>query len=145
LWSVVDQIDTSKGSVMSINAVVHQRDVTKLNPGISDNRDREFTLALIDSGAKSDLVATQFSVKIETGGGNGIPNRFGNSKTYYEGVLPSNLVTRDYNRFVFNLGALPVPSDTFKTGNDVQVEIKAIRSLGSRSTTQTIDWSGTVY
>lgn len=145
LWSVVEQVDTSKDAVMSINAVVHQRDVTKLNPGISDNRDRKFTLAVIDSAAKSDLVETQFSVKIKSGGGNGIPNRSNNAKTYYEGVLPNNLVTRDYNRFVLNLGALPVPSDTFKTGNDVQVEIKAIRSLGSRSTTQTINWSGTVY
>jgi len=145
LWSVVEQIDTSKGAVISVNAVVHQRDVTKLTPGISNKRDREFRLAVIDSGAKSDLVGTQFSVKIKTGGGNGIPNRFGNAETYYEGVLPSNLVMRDYNRFVLNLGALPVPSDTFKTGNDLQVEIKAIRSLGSRSTTQTIDWSGTVY
>ena len=145
LWSVVEQIDTSKGAVVSINAVVHQRDVTKLTPGISDKRDREFTLAVIDSGAKSDLVGTQFAVKIKTGGGNGIPNRLGNAETYYEGVIPSNLVTRDYNRFLLNLGALPVPSDTFKPGNDVQVEIKAVRSLGSRSITQTIDWSGTVY
>ncbi len=145
LWSVVEQVDTSKGAVMSINAIVHQRDVTKLNPGISDNHDRKFTLAVIDSAAKSDLVETQFSVKIKSGSGNGIPNRSNNAETYYEGVLPKNLVTRDYNRFVLNLGALPVPSDTFKTGNDVQVEIKAIRSLGSRSTTQTINWSGTVY
>lgn len=145
LWSVVEQIDTSKDAVMSINAIVHQRDVTKLNPGISDNRDRKFTLAVIDSAAKSDLVETQFSVKIKSGSGSGIPNRSNNAETYYEGVLPKNLVTRDYNRFVLNLGALSVPSDTFKTGNDVQVEIKAIRSLGSRSTTQTIVWSGTVY
>jgi hypothetical protein len=144
-WSVVEQVDTFKDAVMSINAVVHQRDVTKLNPGISDNHDRKFTLSVIDSAAKSDLVETQFSVKIKSGSGNGIPNRSNNDETHYEGVLPNNLVTRDYNRFILNLGALPVPSDTFKTGNDVQVEIKAIRSLGSRSTTQTIDWSGTVY
>ena len=130
---------------MSINAVVHQRDVTKLTAGISEKRDRDFTLALIDSGAKSDLVGTQFSVKVKAGSGSGIPNRLGNGETYYEGIIPSNLVTRDYNRFVLNLGALPVPSDTFKTGNDVQVEVKAIRSLGNRSTTQTIDWSGSVY
>ncbi len=145
LWSVVEQIDTSKGTVISINAVVNQRDVTKLTPGISDKRDRDFTLAVLDSGAKSDLVGTQFSVKIKNGGGNGASSRFGNTETYYEGVVPNNLVTRDYNRFVLNLGALPVPSDTFKTGNDLQVEIKALRSLGRRSTTQTIDWSGTVY
>ena len=143
LWSVVEQIDTSKGAAININAVVHQRDVTKLTAGISDKRDRDFTLALIDSGAKSDLVGTQFSVKVKMGGG--IPNRLGNGETYYEGIVPSNLVTRDYNRFVLNLGALPVSSDTFKTGNDVQVEVKAVRSLGNRSTTQTIDWSGSVY
>lgn len=44
-----------------------------------------------------------------------------------------------------NLGALPVDTDVFKTGADLEIEITATRSLGTRSTQKTIDWSGTVY
>ena len=50
-----------------------------------------------------------------------------NSTTQYEGVVPANLVTRDYNRFVLNLGALPVDADVFKTGAELEIEITAAR------------------
>ncbi len=145
LWSVVEQVDSSKGTAVAIDAVVHQRDALRLTPGITDQRDRNFTLAVIDSGAKSDVVSTQFAVTIKTSNSYGRPGAFGNFTTHYEGVVPAAAVKRDYNRFLLNLGSLPVPEDTFKTGNDVEVEIKIVRSLGSRSATQTIDWSGTVY
>ncbi len=145
LWSVVEQVDAPKSTAVAIDAVVHQRDALRLTPGITDQRDRNFTLAVIDLGAKSDIVNTQFSVKIKTSNSNGRPGAFSNATTHYEGLVPATSVKRDYNRFLLNLGSLPVPEDTFKSGNDVEVEIKVVRSLGSRSATQTIDWSGTVY
>lgn len=145
LWSVVEQVDTQKGTTVAIDAVVHQRDALKLTPGITDQRDRNFTLAVIDSGAKSDIVNTQFSVKIKSGSSNGRPGFLSNATTHYEGIVPATAVKRDYNRFLLNLGSLSVPEDTFKVGSDVEVEITIVRSLGSRSAQQTIDWSGTVY
>lgn len=144
LWSVVEQVDSPKGTAVAVKEVVHQRDALKLTPGITDKRDRDFMLAVIDTGAKSDIVGTQFSVKIKSVANNGRPGSFGNETTQYEGVIPATAVKQDYNRFLLNLGSLPVPEETFKSGNDVAVEITVVRSLGTRSASQTIDWSGTV-
>ena len=145
LWSVVEQVDNPKGTAVAVKDVVHQRDALKLTPGITDKRDRDFTLAVLDTGAKSDIVSTTFSVKIKNSQNSSRPGSFGNETTHYEGVVPATAVKQDYNRFVLNLGSLPVPEDTFKSGNDIAVEITVVRSLGMRSATQTIDWSGTVY
>lgn len=145
LWSKVEQIDSPKGTTVAIDAVVHERDAVKLTAGITEKHDREFTLAVIDMAAKSDILETRFSVKVMSRSSNARPGDFGNTTTHYEGVLPPTAVKRDYNRFLLNLGSLPVPDETFKVGNDVAVEIQIIRSLGTRSATQTIDWSGTVY
>lgn len=159
LWTVVQQSDapanpsntprekptTAVTSIVAINSIIHQREVTQLTSGITDKRDRAFTLNIIDTAGKSDLLETTFSVRVRSIGSNGRWGGFSNSTTQYEGVVPANLVTRDYNRFVLNLGALPVDADVFKTGAELEVEITATRSLGTRSTRKTIDWSGTVY
>ena len=132
-------------TLLAINSIIHQREVTQLTPGITDKRDRAFTLNVIDTAGKSDLLDTQFRVRVRSIGSNGRWGGFSNSTTEYEGVVPANLVTRDYNRFVLNLGALPVDADVFKAGAELEVEIIATRSMGTRRIQKTIDWSGTVY
>ena len=155
LWTVVQQSEApakpsdkpndKPTTLVAINSIIHQREVTQLTPGITDKRDRAFTLNIIDTAGKSDLLETTFNVRVRSIGSNGRWGGFSNSTTQYEGAVPANLVTRDYNRFVLNLGGLPVESDVFKAGAELEVEITATRSLGSRSTQKTIDWSGTVY
>ena len=155
LWTVIQQSEapvkpSNKPSdkpttIVAINSIIHQREVTQLTPGITDKRDRAFTLNVIDTAGKSDLLETQFSVRVRSIGSNGRWGGYSNSTTHYEGAVPANLVTRDYNRFVLNLGGLPVDADVFKTGAELEIEITATRSLGPRSTQKTIDWSGTIY
>ncbi len=154
LWTVVKQSETpvktpAKTPVppiteVSIVSMVHQRDVTQLTPGLSDKRNQAFTLNLIDSAAKSDVIETQFRVRVRSIGSFGRAG-FGAATTEYDGALPANLVVRDYNRFVLNLGGLPIDAEVFRAGAELEVEITATRSLGSRSTQQTIHWSGSVY
>jgi hypothetical protein len=145
IWSVTEQVNHPQGTTVAIDAIVHQEDALRLTPGITDKQNRDFTLAVIDTGAKSDVVATSFWVKVKSNSSNGRPYGFGNSETHFEGVVPANLVKQDYNRFLLNLGALPVAAEVFQAGKDVEVEIRISRSLGSRSATKTLDWSGTVY
>lgn len=159
LWSVVQQSEapanpinkpsdnptTAVTTTVAINSIIHQREVTQLTPGITDKRDRAFTLNIIDTAGKSDLLETTFIVRVRSIGSNGRWGGFSTSTTHYEGAVPANLVTRDYNRFVLNLGALPVNAEVFKAGAELEIEITAQRSLGTRSIKKTIDWSGTVY
>ncbi len=151
LWTIVEQSEVNSKPTekpitqVTIKSMIHQREVTQLTPGLSDKRNRDFTLNLIDTAGKSDLLDTQFSVRVRSMGQGGRLGSFGPGTTEYEGVIPANLVMRDYNRFVLNLGGLPIDAEVFRSGVELDVEITATRSLGTRSAQQKIDWSGTVY
>lgn len=58
----------------------------------------------------------------------------------YEGDIPNELVTRDYNRFTLALGKLKIPDEALRPGINVDIEVVATRSLGIRSAKQTISW-----
>lgn len=66
-------------------------------------------------------------------------------KTEYEGDIPNELVTRDYNRFTLALGKLKIPDEALRPGINVNIEVVATRSLGIRSAKQTISWQGAVH
>jgi hypothetical protein len=145
LWTVIQQSEQPDKTQLAIRQIIREPEVTQLTSGITNQSGRSFSLNVIDMAAKSDVLNTQFSVRVRSVSNNG-RSGFGSGATMvYEGAVPTNLVTRDYNRFILNLGGLPIDSDVFKVGADLEVEIVATRSLGSRSTQKKIDWSGTVY
>ncbi|BBD68386.1 hypothetical protein NIES4072_43010 [Nostoc commune NIES-4072] len=69
---------------------------------------------------------------------------FSGYKTEYEGDIPNELVTRDYNRFTLALGKLKIPDEALRPGVNVDIEVVATRSLGIRSAKQTISWQGAI-
>lgn len=94
--------------------------------------------------AKSDAINTQFRIKFLAK-----DNLYGSSsyKTEYEeyeGDIPNELVTRDYNRFTLALGKLKIPDEALRPGVNVDIEVVATRSLGIRSAKQTISWQGAI-
>ncbi len=145
LWSVLQQTEGPQGTQVAIDAVVHESEVRKMALGLTENRRRDFTLALLDQGGRAALVNSQFWVRIRTIADDTGSGYTGSAVTRYEGDVPAELVKRDYNRFVLNLGGLPVSRETFKKGVRAEVEIRVVRSLGARSTRQTLTWNGTVY
>ena len=61
---------------------------------------------------------------------------FSGYKTEYEGDIPNELVTRDYNRFTLALGQLKIPDEALRPGVNVDIEVVATRSLGICSAKQ---------
>lgn len=91
--------------------------------------------------AKSDAINTQFRVKFRA---QDSLHGFSDYKTEYEGDIPNELVTRDYNRFTLALGKLKIPDEALRPGINVDIEVVATRSLGIRSAKQTISWQGAI-
>jgi len=89
LWTVIQQSDApvklteQSTTLIVINNIIHEREVTQLTPGITDKRDRAFTLNIIDTAGKSDLLETQFRVRVRSMGNNGRWGGFSNSTTQY--------------------------------------------------------------
>ncbi len=102
---------------------------------------QNLNLKIVDLAAKSDAINTQFRVKFRAQDGlHGFPGY----NTEYEGDIPNELVTRDYNRFTLALGKLKISNEALRPGTNVDIEVVATRSLGKRSAKQTISWQGAI-
>ena len=121
--------------------MIRQSEVTKLKVADFGNSGSNLNLNMVDLASKSDLVATEFKIKYRTSEEDRNRSDF---ETRYEGNIPSELVTRDHNRFIIALGKLPINSNFLRSGVGVEIELVATRSLGGNSTEQKIDWEGSV-
>jgi hypothetical protein len=125
----------------TVNYAIPKQEVTRLAVSEFSGAGENLNLKIVDLAAKSDLINTQFKVKYRA------RDNFSGAfdyQTFYEGEIPATLVTRDYNRFTLNLGKLKIPSDALSSGTNVEIELVAIRSLGGRSTQQTLRWQGAI-
>ncbi|MFM7580491.1 MAG: hypothetical protein ACKO5Q_26630, partial [Microcystaceae cyanobacterium] len=56
--------------------------------------------------------------------------------TKFSGEVPDTLVTRNGDRFVLNIGQLPIPPEFLKPGLGVQIELVATRTFSGYQATQ---------
>ncbi|MEH2422797.1 MAG: collagen-like protein [Nostoc sp.] len=128
-------------TTFTVNYAIPKKDVTRLAVAEFANAGQNLNLKIVDLAAKSDAINTQFRVKFRA---QDSLQGFSSYKTEYEGDIPNELVTRDYNRFTLALGKLKIPDKALRPGVNVDIEVVATRSLGIRSAKQTISWQGAI-
>lgn len=98
----------------------------------------DLQLTVVDAGAKSDLVNTQFSLRYRTTpqGGGFLRNR--DYRTRFEDKIPPELISYQNNRFVFSLGELPIEAEFLTPGTNVEIELTILRSFQDKSAEQTL-------
>jgi hypothetical protein len=141
LWVEGSSKQEANLTTFTVNNAIPQKDVTRLAVAEFAGADQNLNLKIVDLAAKSHALQTQFRVKFRAQDNY---SGFSDYRTVYEGDLPAELVTRDYNRFILALGKLPVPSNALDPGVKVDIEVVATRSLGGRSAKQTINWQGQI-
>jgi hypothetical protein len=141
LWVDGNAINKGKLIEFTVNYAIPKKDVTRLAVADFADAGQNLNLKIVDLAAKSDLINTQFRVKYRARDNFSEASNF---QTFYEGEIPQEFVTRNYNRFTLDLGKLKIPSDALRPGVNVDIEVVAIRSLGGRSARQTLDWRGTI-
>lgn len=124
--------------------VILKNEVTQLTRADFAGSGSELIFALIDKAGKSDLIATQFRIKYRTSASGDRFDRTLDYITRYEGIIPAELVSRDRNRFVLNIGKLPIQSQFLRAGLPVEIELVATRSFAERSAEQKIQWRGEI-
>ncbi|NET70403.1 MAG: collagen-like protein [Sphaerospermopsis sp. SIO1G2] len=124
----------------TVNYAIPKQDVTKLKVAEFTGTGKNLNLKIVDLARRSDLINTKFKVKYR---GRDSFDGFG-YQTFYEGTMPDSLVTRNYNRFTLDLGKLQMSSKAIRSGTEVEIEVIAIRSLGERSTQQTLRLKSTI-
>lgn len=124
--------------------VILKKEATQLKRADFSGSSSNLSFAVIDAAGKSDLISTQFRIKYKTSSSN---DRFRGDyeyRTRYEGNIPAELVTRNNNRFVVNIGKLPIESRYLSSGLPVEIELVATRSFAGRSAEQKIEWRGEI-
>jgi hypothetical protein len=116
---------------------VRTKDVADLKIDGLFGQGENLELDVFDEAEKSNLIATEFSLKYRVGEESADKNFFGGSSTVYqtkyEGVIPPEAIAQSGNLFTLKLGQLPIPPAYLQPGLKVELEIVAQRSLGDNS------------
>ncbi|MTJ50659.1 collagen-like protein [Dolichospermum sp. UHCC 0259] len=139
----VDGIAKTTGSLTeyTVNHAISQEDVTRLAVAEFANSGQNLSFRIVDLAGKSDVINTRFKIKYRAQ--DNFDDAF-NPQTLYEGEIPTELVSRNYNNFTLALGKLKIPSQALNPGVKVDIEVVAIRSLGGRSAQQKMSWQGVI-
>ncbi|HEY9750641.1 MAG TPA: collagen-like protein, partial [Allocoleopsis sp.] len=143
IWVQGTESQQGKQTTYVVNHIIQAKEATQLKVADFSGQSTTLNLAVVDLAGKSDLLNTQFRLKYRAADSR---DRFGSSdfKTRYEGTIPADLVTRDYNRFTLAVGKLPINGAYLGSGTNVELELVATRSLGDHSAEQTIRWQGEI-
>jgi hypothetical protein len=142
LWVDSSSKTEANATVLTVNNIIPQKDVTRLQVGELANSGSDMNLILVDLGGRADILKNQFRLKLrlKTNEDSGSFDL----RKLYEGEIPANLVKRESNRLFLALGKLPIRTSELRPGSEIEVELQATRSLGIRSAKQKIRWSGTI-
>lgn len=124
--------------------VILKNEATKLTWADFSGNGSNLEFAVVDLAGKSNLITTQFRIKYKAARES---DRFGRDfdyRTKYEGNIPAELVSRSNNRFVLNIGKLPIDSEFLRSGVPVEIELVATRFFAGRSAEQKIEWRGEI-
>ncbi|QSJ20993.1 collagen-like protein [Nostoc sp. UHCC 0702] len=140
LWIDGSSKSEANLTTFTVNHAIPKKDVTRLAVAEFADAGENLNLKIVDLAAHSDVIQTQFRVRFRARD----DSSSSNYKTEYDGDIPTELVTRDYNRFTLALGKLKIPKDALRPGVNVDIEVVVNRSLGERSAKQTITWQSAI-
>ncbi|MDZ7963210.1 MAG: collagen-like protein [Aulosira sp. DedQUE10] len=142
LWVEGSSQTGANFTTFTVKNAIPKQDVTRLAVAEFVGAEQDLNLKIVDLAAKSQAIQTQFQVKFRSQDNS---SGLSDYRTVYEGDIPAELVTRDYNRFTLALGKLPMSRSVALTpGVNVDIEVVATRSLGGRSAKQGINWQGAI-
>lgn len=109
---------------------------TRLRETALSGSGQDLRLFLIDDANQSNLIATKFNLKYSITQSDPRFRPPSDYSTKFSGEVPDTLVTRNGDRFVLNIGQLPIPPEFLKPGLGVQIELVATRTFSGYQATQ---------
>ena len=148
LWLETKTVKRDNLSELFVFNAVRTKDVDDLTIDGLFGQGTGLELDIFDEAEKSNLVATDFTVKYKVGEQSEEKNFFGSTKTIYktkfEGSVPPEAIARNNNLFTLQLGKLPIPAEYLKPGIEVEIEVAAKRSLGDNSAIKKLSTKTTI-
>ncbi|MEA5451319.1 hypothetical protein VB780_22245 [Leptolyngbya sp. CCNP1308] len=142
LWADYTTSREADQLTITVTNAVRASDVIRLASGGVQGSDADLKAVVLDLAGESAYLNTQFRLTLRTTDGDPRDNRRPRYVTAYDDVVPAELVSLEGNRFELALGRLPIDRGPLTRGRYAQIEITAVRSLGTNSAEQAISWQG---
>jgi hypothetical protein len=137
LWLETKASKRDKLTELYVFNAVETKDVADLEIDGLFGQGTNLELDIFDEAEKSNIVATDFSLRYRVGEESEDKNLFGGRSTVYqtkyEGAIPPEAIAQSGNIFTLRLGQLPIPPAYLQPGLKVELEVLAKRSLGENS------------
>ncbi|MFM2315205.1 MAG: hypothetical protein RLZZ04_4481 [Cyanobacteriota bacterium] len=137
LWLETKASKRDKLTELYVFNAVETKDVADLKIDGLFGQGTNLELDVFDEAEKSNIIATDFSLRYRVGEESEDKNFFGGRSTIYqtkyEGAIPPEAIAQSGNIFTLKLGQLPIPPAYLQPGLKVELEVLAKRSLGENS------------
>ncbi|HEY9736240.1 MAG TPA: hypothetical protein V6D06_08160, partial [Trichocoleus sp.] len=142
VWIAGESSRSEALTTFTVTGAVRASNATRLAWGTSQGRGRDLAMSVVDLGRESGNLNTRFRITLRTTSDDPRDTPSPRYSVRYDDWVPEELISRDGDRFVIAVGRLPVSQQTFRSGTLAQIELRAVRSLGSNSAEQGLSWQG---
>ena len=139
IWLQTNQVQRNNVTELFVFNAIKASDATKLESKGLSGFGEELQLEIIDQAEKSDLIDTSFKIRYSVS--NSTEARFRSVDDYtlrYQGEIPAQLIRYNNDRFILELGKLPIEPRYLELDRAIQVQVEITRSFGDNSAVQTI-------
>lgn len=125
LWIDRDQKTEGSLTTVVIKNVVTKEEAENVHIGSVEGSGKNLKLEITDDAGVADIVKTTFRLTVERKQGFWY-------KTVYSGDVTEDMVTRDGNRFLIDVGSLKIPAQYLFRGKSVKMVVSIKRELGGK-------------
>lgn len=139
LWMETSILQRNNITEIFVFNAIKAREATQLESQGLSGIGLGLQLELIDKAQRSDVISTQFYIKYSVSSSS--EARFRRVYDYtirYKGEIPPQFIRYVGNRFIIDIGQLPIDPKYLEPDTAVEVQIEATRSFGDNSATQKI-------
>ena len=140
IWLQTNQVQRRNVTELFVFNAIKSSEAVRLESQGIKGFGEQLQMEIIDKGEKSDLIQTTFKIKYSVSSSSDA--RFRNVSDYtlrYQGEIPPSLVRYNNDRFILDLGKLPIESRYLELDRAVNIELEVTRTFGDNSATQIVE------
>ena len=139
LWLETSTLQRNNVTQLFVFNAIKAEEVAKLESKGLSGIGLALELELVDKAQRSDVVSTQFYLKYSVSTSREASYRRVYDYTVkYKGEVPPQFVRYSGNRFIIDIGQLPINPKYLEADTAVEISLEATRSFGNNAATQTI-------
>lgn len=140
LWLETNILQRNNVTELFVFNAIKSQDATKLKSKGISGVGLGLKLELVDEAEKSDLIKTTFKIKYSVSNSSEARLRPVNDYILrYEGEIPAEAIRYSNNRFIIDIGQLPIDPRHLEVGRAIQVQLDMKRTFANNSATQSIE------